>query len=257
LAWLSSTELGLATALGAVAIFNIPQCSSIPDPKPFFYHNIHSSYILCLVPALPHYPHLLISTSMDGYIKLTDLRSPEMDQSHPSRTRVSNPNLAYIPGLKCVIHSDESDFLRMLPLRRFFSGTNACKASAPVTSIATSQLHPCTLAGAADGTILATNGIRRIINHKNPQYQQCWFIHDFSPTGGVAGQSMSRVLDGFKAEKINLKSSSADTGEGIWTTTWEEGGHVTAVEWNPNVECAGWAVASLGCGLIRVEDVSV
>jgi transcription factor C subunit 6 len=40
-------------------------------------------------------------------------------------------------------------------------------------------------------------------------------------------------------------------------TIHEEETHVTALSWNPNQSCAGWASAGLGCGLLRIEDLAM
>jgi transcription factor C subunit 6 len=198
---------------------------------------------------------------MDGYTYLTDLRAPGSEKTNSHRSRLATAHIQYLAPIKCMIQSEESEFIKILPLRRFFSNNNAAKASASVTSLATSPLHPCTLAGAADGTVIGTNPTRRALSHKSGQYQQCWFAHDYSSTGGEAGDghSMSRILDGFKAEKSNMHRVNSHTGAGdaIWATTWEEGGHITALAWNGNAKCGGWAAASMGSGLMRVEDVSI
>lgn len=40
-------------------------------------------------------------------------------------------------------------------------------------------------------------------------------------------------------------------------TNYDDGTHITALSWNPNQRCAGWASAGMGCGLVRVEDLAI
>lgn len=70
--------------------------------------------------------------------------------------------------------------------------------------------------------------------------------------GTLENAGVSRFYDGFEAEKPILSTNSTTLDLCIF----EEGTAVTALAWNPNQEFAGWACAGLGCGLVRVEDLS-
>jgi transcription factor C subunit 6 len=68
----------------------------------------------------------------------------------------------------------------------------------------------------------------------------------------------SRFHEGFQAERANVgPATPRNKGEdfGITTIFQEEQG-VTAVDWNPNLSCAGWLAVAWGSGLVRVQDVA-
>lgn len=91
-------------------------------------------------------------------------------------------------------------------------------------------------------------------------------MHEWVPgkdgsDGEKSRPEASRFMDGFKAMYVNLlRNMSGDdkTIDGIVTTTiYDEPRQVTALAWNPNYICSGWASAGLGCGLVRVEDLAI
>lgn len=115
---------------------------------------------------------------------------------------------------------------------------------------------------------MCTNPLRRVIGGEGEDvYQQLWFQHEWvrgsqaQSSDGIAsgearsGSGISRFLEGFVAEIPVLRGLPS---EGFVTETiFEEETGVTCLEWNPNIECAGWAAAGFGCGLIRVEDLAI
>jgi transcription factor C subunit 6 len=75
-------------------------------------------------------------------------------------------------------------------------------------------------------------------------------------------QSLARITEGYKALQpgiqhsvVSKKVANPEIGKGI--TIYEESSGVTALAWNPNLKFGTWAVAGLGDGLLRVEDVGV
>jgi transcription factor C subunit 6 len=54
---------------------------------------------------------------------------------------------------------------------------------------------------------------------------------------------------------VSKKTTNPEVAKGI--TVFEEKSAVTALAWNPNLKYGMWAVAGLGSGLLRVEDVGV
>jgi len=77
--------------------------------------------------------------------------------------------------------------------------------------------------------------------------------NDGSPRPGVV-----RITEGYKVESLSenwTKRGGADALRSI--TTHEEESAVTCLEWNPNIDCGGWAAAGMGSGLLRIEDVAI
>ena len=85
---------------------------------------------------------------------------------------------------------------------------------------------------------------------------------------------ISRFHEGFTAERIDFtrggppRSKSKSKGKskprqarnrdeaGI-ETIYEEEQAVTAMDWNPNLACAGWVAVGWGSGIVRVQDVAL
>ena len=179
---------------------------------------------------------------------------------------------------------DDNDLIRALPLRRFFSVLTFAKAEGQVISIAAGKVHASVLVGSADGSVMVTNPMRKVLNTKEAQFQQTWFKHEwvhkrsgqdreeigigFEETGGESFDSgtlpregISRITEGYKVEslqvlksgkgKLKLKDASP------YSTIHEEESGITQVAWNPNLHCGGWAAAGMGCGLVRVENLAI
>ncbi|MCJ1384355.1 hypothetical protein MMC17_007471 [Xylographa soralifera] len=301
LTWLSATELAVGCANGFVTIWDIAESilsiqttstnigmpqptfissSSNAPPRPWFYHYLHHSYILSIVSTYPSHPHFLVSASMDGYLRLTDIRNPAVDFVLSARSRMLNSAVDYHPHIQSFLHSEDNDCLRALPLRRFFTVIMFGKAEGTVLSMAVGKVHPCVLIASADGTVMITNPMRKVMGLKQAQYQQNWFRHEWIPRPQplqsegdegiqgvpisaehrhVAREGISRITEGYKVETVDLlKSSKAKSRGGtVLATIYEEESAVTQVAWNPNLHCGGWAAAGTGCGLVRIEDLAI
>ena len=96
---------------------------------------------------------------------------------------------------------------------------------------------------------------------KEKQFQQIWFAHEWVGGRKPNDSGSSRFQDGFPAEHISLVRHFVDDRKQVnrvgITTIFEEGTHITALAWNPNQHCAGFAAAGMGCGLIRIEDLAL
>lgn len=194
------------------------------------------------------------------------LLDPQKDIVDATRMRIGSPLLTYSPYLRSFVYTDENDFVRILPIRRFFSTVAAAKISSPISAMANdSRWHPTVLAGGTDGSTVVANPMRNILSSKERHFQQTWFLHEWVPIkDGSDSDSnhpgVSRFIDGFKAEHIGLVRNMVGDEkviDGFVTTTiYEEPCRVTALAWNPNHSSAGWACAGLGSGLVRVEDLA-
>ncbi|TLD37527.1 Serine/threonine-protein kinase [Venturia nashicola] len=183
--WLSSSSIAVGCANGYVAIWDIPhtikQATQSPstNPKPWFFEALHGSYILSLTSCYPSRPHILITNSMDGFIYMTDLRSPNLDTIPAQRVRVAQGPLAWHEQTQAVISPDESfDLKAMLP-RVFYKNHTIGRTSALVGDLATSTLHASILAGGVDGKVWVLQPMRKMREAKNFPYEQLWFWHQW------------------------------------------------------------------------------
>ena len=273
--WLSSTKIAAGCANGFVAIWNIAEqiissiypLGNVSEPLnqhlssysqyPLLYQLFHHSYILTIASAYPECPHFLATSSMDGHLRLTDSRTPSTDFTHAPRARHGTTNLEYHQNLRAFLAADDNDFIRILPIRRFFSAILVARSPGSPLSITIGKVHSSVLVGSADGSVIATNPMRRIFDHKGPSYQQKWFQHDWTRKG----EGMSRFTEGYKVESVQLARTPKNTkkvGESVMhTTIHEQEAGITQVTWNPNLRCGGWAAAGMGSGLLRVENLAI
>ncbi|KAL4896944.1 hypothetical protein BDV59DRAFT_169415, partial [Aspergillus ambiguus] len=262
-AWLSPTDIAVGCANGFVAIWSIiPSQEPSINTLPYFYEPIHSTYILTITPAYPTHAHMLATTSMDGETRLISITDPRKDVVDTPRMRMGSPHLSYSPLLQSFVSSDENDFVRLVPARRFFTTTAVAKLPSTISAHAPcSTWHPSALFGCTGGAVIATNPLRRILHSKEKQWQQAWFTHEWVRSRETDNPGTSRFYDGYRAESIGLSRNM--TGDQrvvngvMMITIYEEGTHVSSLSWNPNQTCAGWASAGLGCGLVRVEDLAL
>ncbi|KAK4947375.1 hypothetical protein LTR10_013743 [Elasticomyces elasticus] len=150
-------------------------------------------------------------------------------------------------------------------------------------------LHPCILVGNAKGQVFATNYLRKIMPHRrnDPRskigaiaWMQKICEYDWRPLtppatadgslgvdidlyhGRDTRKGVSRFHEGFKPEKVdfgiaaNPKKKTPKKDLGAAEPIFEEENAVTALEWNPNHSCAGFAAMGWGSGIVRVQDLA-
>ena len=360
--WLSSSDVAVGCSNGYVAIWNI-ECAaeSISQPdhqlpvenyRPWFYKPLHSTYISAIHSGYPSRPYLLTTTSMDGYVRLTDVRSPMTDHVLSFRTRLGVYSLAWVDAAQAFYAPDETSLVRAFPLRQFYASLALCRVSASVTALATSPIHPFILITSTDGAVTVANSLPRIYEGRNPVWQVIWLLHEWRPSlnemrkkeqGGDGKKSsiknsfwkklmsdgkdvseneeddgqhhdiehsattpidnddidnaaitvnatssstpptdadkslpvkrnsivaddkpLGRILEGFKPTKAGKKQLRDDeatkSGNQSYTpllVIYETRTAATAIAWNPNLSCGGWAAAGFASGLVRVEDLAI
>ncbi|KAI9786617.1 MAG: hypothetical protein M1839_006168 [Geoglossum umbratile] len=258
LAWLSNNLIAVGCANGFVAIFDL-QHDPEAVPIPFFYQPLHQTYVLSIVSGYPSRSHLIITSSMDGYTRLTDIHAPQTDSLLSLRSRFGSHALAWCDPVQGVLIGEESDNTRVYPVRRFFSASSCVRHDGTVYCLAVGTAHPVVLGAGTDGDVIITNPLRRTVNLRLCHFQQTWFKHEYSPKSG----GISRITEGYAPEKTSL--SYTQSGRDVWmvedgavlVTIFEERSAVTQVCWNPNISFGGVAAAAMGSGLVRVEDLAI
>lgn len=177
--WLSTMSIAVGCANGNVAIFHLPSTLSTSDgsskPRPWFYANLHSSYINSLLCGYPSRPYLLITVSMDGYIRITDVRAHDVDYVFGPRLRVGPSTLAWHEVTQCTYSTDDAGIFRGYAIRRAFATLEFIRLSSQATDIATSPVHPCILVAQQDGNVICTNPLNRVMGPKASLFRQTWF----------------------------------------------------------------------------------
>lgn len=183
--WLSSSSIATGCANGYVAIWDVSHAikqktqSPTANPRPWFFEALHGSYVLSLTSCYPSRPHILITNSMDGFICMTDLRSPNLDAIPTQRVRVAQVPLAWHEQTQAVISPDESFDLKAILPRVFYKNHTIGRTSALVGDLATSTLHASILAGGVDGKVWVLQPMRKMREAKNFPYEQVWFWHQW------------------------------------------------------------------------------
>jgi transcription factor C subunit 6 len=183
--WLSSSSIAVGCANGYVAIWNIAdalkQTYQKPStiPRPWFFEPLHGSYVLSLTSCYPSRPHILITNGLDGYLRMTDLRSPNLDTIPAQRVRVAQAPIAWHEQTQAALSPDESFDLKAMILRIFYKNHTIGRTSALISDLATSTLHASILIAGVDGRVWVLQPMRRIREHKSIPYEQIWFEHQW------------------------------------------------------------------------------
>ena len=280
LTWLSASDLAIGYSNGEVAIYDIypthsPGRCVEGDPKsannsPWLYLPLHGTYILSLTSGYPSHPSLLISSAMDGYLRLTSLLTPTVDFVFSQRTRTPPCSLAYCESLLSIAAmEDNSETVRIWALRCFYA-SSACAtllgSPGPGPNVIdVGKCHPTIAAGAASGSVVVTNPIRKMMSKKRIGDQQVIFQHEWRPTSTEKDPTgrrigLSRFTEGYKPVHCiigNAKTPNSSRANVAMTTIHEEETAVTALSWNPNISHGGWLGVGWASGLVRIQDVAI
>lgn len=200
---------------------------------------------------------------MDGQTRLTSILDPQKDVVETVRMRMGSMQMSYSPVLQAFFSNDENDFVRLLALRRFYSTITVARLPSTVFTLAPCSFwHPSALVGCTGGTVIAVNALRRLLHSREKNWHLSWFTHEWVRNKEENGVGVSRFFDGHRAESVSLMRSMVTdrrklVNGALIVTIYEEKTHITALAWNPNRQCAGWASAGMGCGLVRVEDLAI
>ncbi|KAI5286911.1 hypothetical protein KEM54_006403 [Ascosphaera aggregata] len=261
-AWLSPSNIIIGHSDGSIAVWSL--VTELKPNRPAIYTPLHTTYIVNIESAYPVRPDLIVTMAMDGQMRLISLLDLKSDLVDYSRSRVVSPCLSFSPPLMSFITADEVDIVRLFPIRRFFSPISAARTYGALSAIAPGSIHhPISLFANVGGAVMASNPLARTMHAKGKHWQQIWFSHTWVASSEDSDKHPGtvRFIDGFKAEVPSLlRNVTVDSKAALCMTNvtiFEEKTAVTAVSWNPNRGCAGWAAAGMGSGLLRVEDLSI
>jgi transcription factor C subunit 6 len=292
LTWLSTQAIAAGCANGHLAVWDLPSAlhlgsqnlsspKAVPDPRPWFYKQMHDTCISNLTSGYPSRPFAIFTNSLDGYTQLTDLRDPRSDTVYPKRARLNQAAMAWHDATQQLLSSDENGDLISHFLRLFHTRESMMRWNSLITDIATSELHPIILAACADGTVGAVNASKRIKNARMtpvPAGKQAWFKHEWrgpvrkdwdiakpEAAGGEAvdavilNNPLGRFIDGYRVERlVSPNTTKPNFSQAIpYSTIHEARTAITKVSWNPNLSFGTWAVAATGSGLVRIEDLAI
>ncbi|KAI9884451.1 MAG: hypothetical protein M1823_003776 [Watsoniomyces obsoletus] len=287
--WISPSEILVGCANGFIAVWDIseslcelhPNPHSAPqpisNPRPYLYFPLHPTYILSVISCSPSRPQLISTSGMDGYVRLTDLRSPVVDNVVSGRTRLGTSSMAWSDHIQSVLCTEENNTVRSLSLRHFHTSTAIARLRGQVSCIAPGVTHSSVMVGGFDGAVELMNPMRRFFIHKEPTTQLKWFLHEWRPGSAAAAPAVAdggennerrkdngicRISEGFKIHTPPLPRDTQSAKERLLdgtlsATIYEEKSAVINVAWCPSVRFGGWAAAGMGSGLVRIEDLAM
>ena len=307
LCWLSASDLAIGHSNGFLAIYSIAPKSPTADPPPGnditpdglanesvsttneisiptrrALIPIAQTYIMSLTTAYPSFPTLLMSSSASGYTRLTSLLSPTSSYVQSRRSTNAPPVMVYHHALYgCIFPDDGKEIVTYTGLRFWGNGVGAADAAGcgGVAAVDVGKVHAAVAFGTADGRVVVTTPIEKIIQPREQGWQQTIFKHEWvkkrvqvagdkgdanNDDSGKAIEGLSRITESYKPQPADVdrsfRGNVAATIHGaskLTTTIYEEETGTTAVCWNPNLSCGGWLAVGWGSGLVRVEDVAI
>ena len=310
LCWLSSSDLAVGHSNGFLAIYSIaPKSPKKSDPplgsktpssglasgtpsstsnEPIFptrraLVQVAQTYLMSITTAYPSFPSLLASSSASGYTRLTSLVSPASSFVQSRRSYNAPTTIVYHHALYgCMLPDDGKEAVTYTGLR--FWGNSVGTADATgyggIPALDVGKVHAAVAFGTADGRVVVTNPIRKILKPKGRAWQLTLFKHEWVRKPGQSTETedntmnclvgdrvegISRITESYKPQPADVDRSYRSSilpairggASRLTTTIYEEETGVTAVCWNPNLSCGGWLAVGWGSGLARVEDVAV
>ncbi|KAF3917754.1 hypothetical protein ABW20_dc0101894 [Dactylellina cionopaga] len=252
--WINHHTLAFGCSNGSVAIYDLNIVIPGKEHIPKSYYYIAASYISSISSLSPSFPDLLATYSMDGSFNVHDIRESGATNTliHRSRTvAMSNP-VAWCEMAQSLCYPEDLSGVLCICIRKAKKSGGFLCTNCPGDTIATSSgggngLHPFLLNGGRDGKVRIVNLIRKYFYSKCQAMQQVWFQLEYAPS-----TEMYRMLDGFKPEMVVHRNRVA-----VGLPFFPYQTNVTKVCWNNNRGYGTWAAAGMGCGIVRVEDVSL
>ena len=213
-----------------------------------------------------------------------------------SRRNYMPPNaIAYHHALHgCVFPDDGRELVCFTGLRFWGSNINIAEGTGTggILDIDVGKVHSSVVFGCADGRVVVTNPIRKVVKGDQKVWQVTVFRHEWTKrpqpssvhplqehTGeertekttieqaATERKGISRITELYAPQVANVETNptgrnvivgTGRSGRGSTTLTiYEEETGATAVCWNPNLAFGGWLAIGWGSGLVRVQDVAV
>ncbi|KAK4553524.1 hypothetical protein LTR86_009320 [Recurvomyces mirabilis] len=254
--WMSPMRIAAGYSDGSVRIWDLNSLTltTTGGSQPIITIRAHESYVASILAIPSVSAEVLATVGLDGKIKHISLtgEKPKTRTMKVQKNDMTVPSLIYHEFLDRMLSFDDDNTVQSYTVEAFSQSSKAiAKVRGLITTIASSPCHPSILIGTANGEVLATNPLQDGLRSRQGPWQQVWFQHEWRPQKGdeVHAAGLSRILEGFKCERVPVSRSTG-------FVLAEEKTAITAMAWNPNMRCAGWAAVGMAGGLVRIEDVA-
>ncbi|KAK3672961.1 hypothetical protein LTR78_007071 [Recurvomyces mirabilis] len=253
--WMSPTCIAVGYSDGNVRIWDLDRVTltSPGGSQPIVTIRAHNSYVASILATSLLSPAVLVTAGIDGRIKHISLEGekPKTTSVKVQKNNLTMPSLIYHEFLDRMLSFGDDNIVQSYTVTAFSQSSKAiANVGGLITTIATSPCHPYILIGTANGEVLTTNPLQDGLRSRQGPWQQMWFQHEWRrPKGDEVSAGLSRILEGFKSEHVPVSRSTG-------FVLAEEKTAITAIAWNPDIRCGGWAAVGMGGGLVRIEDIA-
>ncbi|KAJ8100508.1 hypothetical protein POJ06DRAFT_105904 [Lipomyces tetrasporus] len=262
--WTTRHVIAVGCTNGFVATFDLAIADEPDDDddeaRPLNGHTapiictpVHQSAILTLESASPDYPHVLTTTSADGYTRTLDTRDPRSCRASAYRTKGYSAAATYVPSLNAVISVEDSILTKITPILNLPTDVIFTRHEASVMCIASGKCHPFTATGGADGAVTVANPVARALVGKKITYKD-WPQTRLFKLEYSERQGKFRFVEGYKVDVIGFAAGSRGKGGYL---IYPETVCVTSLGWNWRRQTGGWIAAGFANGLVRIENFSM
>ncbi|PWY99359.1 hypothetical protein BCV70DRAFT_117252 [Testicularia cyperi] len=289
LAWAGGELLAVGSSIGYVAIWDVgsvlrrqqnevgtgSEASALTSLVPSFYMRLHraavTSVTWVLQPSITSdglmewdsLPRLLSSTSLDGWVTLTDVMDPQSSSSI-ERSRSVHYASAFTPWSCSLVNefSDGSLTMSSLNPEEMFRSRTVSSSPVRILDISTSSFHPSIAAASAHGQVKVSNALRALKRSgktHTPKVHlavyQSMIVTDSDPDSSDTQKKRTGTL----LLKHQLAPSSASEYEG---RKWNINASnpvlaITAVRWNPNFGRAQLLLSASAAGFVKIDRVNL
>lgn len=216
--------------------------------EPSYFFPRHTDYIYALRVGDTKFDEpMIFTTCMDCTSALSSLIDLKTSVAKLSKTKTVSPKAAYSPTVYSFIHTDNPQSSRIMSPRAFFVSHSLSKHDGSTECISTSDMHPMTLTGGADGKVLLCNSSRRAMNGPKAQVGSHRTLTLFQLQYG-ASEDTYRLVQTLEVEDVNNDNS-------VMENVYPSNVCVTSVKWNVNKKSGKWLAAGTTSGLLVLKKI--
>ncbi|KAK9451984.1 uncharacterized protein V1518DRAFT_410069 [Limtongia smithiae] len=266
--WSNSHTIAVGTTSGYVGVFDTAaelldggmdhQLGTNAQTRPILCEPVHYSVIVNIETAGRGLEHLLVTSSVDGYVSVSDMRDARRCRAAAARIMVDKLRVAVVPRMRSLVVATDTLQTKILPIFALTTETMFTQHKGSVTAIAASAYHPFVASGGADGTVMLGNCVARTQVKRQWRYKgwpqlrviNCAVrsaVAERIAGGGGCGDRKFRFVEEYG---IEMPGNTAGTAQWLSPPSVQ----ISTLSWNLRREFGGWLAASMVCGLVRIDN---